>query len=98
MIIEQTVLIFFGGAKYYMALLTRVWQEIKCYFLHFGSYLESILMYFVEKLNKSDIFQVSEIFPGVMNVFWYRRAFDTDTFQRAILYQKEGYLILYPVI
>ena len=25
-------------------------------------------------------------------------AFDTDTFQRAILYQKEGYLILYPVI
>ena len=25
-------------------------------------------------------------------------AFDTDTFQRAILYQKEGYLILYPLI
>ena len=25
-------------------------------------------------------------------------AFDTDTFQRAILYQKEGYLIFYPVI
>ena len=25
-------------------------------------------------------------------------AFDTDTFQRAVLYQKEGYLILYPVI
>ena len=25
-------------------------------------------------------------------------AFDTDTFQRAILYQKEGYLTLYPVI
>ena len=23
-------------------------------------------------------------------------AFDTDTFQRATLYQKEGYLILYP--
>ena len=23
---------------------------------------------------------------------------DTDTFQRAILYQKEGYLILYPAI
>ena len=27
-----------------------------------------------------------------------RDAFDTDNFQRAILYQKEGYLILYPVI
>ena len=25
-------------------------------------------------------------------------AFDIDTFQRAILYEKEGYLILYPVI
>ena len=25
-------------------------------------------------------------------------AFDTDAFQDAILYQKEGYLILYPVI
>ena len=25
-------------------------------------------------------------------------AFDTDTFQHAILYQKERYLILYPVI
>ena len=25
-------------------------------------------------------------------------AFDTDNFKRAILYQKEGYLILYPVI
>ena len=25
-------------------------------------------------------------------------AFDTDTFQHAILYQKEGYLILYPEI
>ena len=25
-------------------------------------------------------------------------AFDTDTFQRAIFYQKEGHLILYPVI
>ena len=25
-------------------------------------------------------------------------AFDTDTFQRAILYEKEGYLILDPVI
>ena len=25
-------------------------------------------------------------------------AFDTDTFQHAILYKKEGYLILYPVI
>ena len=25
-------------------------------------------------------------------------AFDTDTFQRAVLYQKEGRLILYPVI
>ena len=25
-------------------------------------------------------------------------AFDTDRFQLAILYQKEGYLVLYPVI
>ena len=25
-------------------------------------------------------------------------AFDTDTFERAILYQNEGHLILYPVI
>ena len=25
-------------------------------------------------------------------------AIDTDTFQRAILYQNEGHLILYPVI
>ena len=25
-------------------------------------------------------------------------AFDTDTFQRVILYQNEGHLILYPVI
>ena len=25
-------------------------------------------------------------------------AFDTDTFKRAILYQKEGYFILYPLI
>ena len=45
----------------------------------------------------SDIFQVSEIFPGVLSVFG-TDAFDTDTFQRAILYQKKGYLILYPVI
>ena len=25
-------------------------------------------------------------------------AFDTETFQRAILYQEEGHLVLYPVI
>ena len=51
----------------------------------------------LEKFSESDTFQVSENFLGV----WVRfgtTAFDTDTFQRAILYQKEGHLILYPVI
>ena len=31
-------------------------------------------------------------------MFLEKVAFDTDTFQREILYQKEGHLILYPVI
>ena len=48
-------------------------------------------------INESNIFQVSEIFPGVLSVFC-TAAFDTDTFQRAFLYQNEGHLILYPVI
>ena len=26
----------------------------------------------LEKFNESNIFQVSEIFPGVLSVFWYR--------------------------
>ena len=47
--------------------------------------------------NESDIFQVSEIFPGFLVCFG-TDAFDTDIFQRAVLYQKEGYLILYPLI
>ena len=56
-------------------------------------------MYFVscpeklEKFNESDIFQVSEIFPRVLSLF--TDAFDIDAFQRAILYQKEGYLVIY---
>ena len=64
-------------------------------------------MYFVKKktnkkkklakFNESEIFQVSEIFPGVLSVFWCR-CFDTDTFQRAILYQKEGYHIFYIIV
>ena len=52
-------------------------------------------MYFIQKkvvkFNESNIFQVSEIFSG-------KAAFDTYTFQRAILYQNEGHLILCPVI
>ena len=43
----------------------------------------------LEKFNESNIFQVSEIFPG----FWVcftAAAFDTDTFQHAILDQNEG--------
>ena len=51
-------------------------------FLHFGSYLEhywvnsdEINVFCPEKLqkfNESDRFQVSDIFPGLLSVFWYR--------------------------
>ena len=47
----------------------------------------------VEKFNESDIFQVSEIFlrGGGGCVCFGTAAFDTDNFQRTILYQKEGH-------
>ena len=46
------------------------------------------------------IFQVLEIFPGVLSVFWYScfLYMQTDIFQRAILYRNKGDLILYLVI
>ena len=37
-------------------------------------------------------------FSGGFLVCFGTNAFDTDTFQLAILYQNEGHLILYPVI
>ena len=58
---------------------TKVWQEIKCYFCilaHILSNIESILIKYnvfcpekLEKFNESNIFQVSEIFPGVLSEF-----------------------------
>ena len=52
----------------------------------------------LKKFNESNIFQVSEIFPGVLSIFFRTAAFNTDIFQGAILYQNEGQLALYPVI
>ena len=47
-------------------------------------------------------FMFQGFFQEALSVFWSRGfgtdAFDTDTFQRAILYQEEGYLILCPMI
>ena len=46
---------------------------------------------------KAIFFKFRRFFRGFYVCFG-TDAFDTDTFQRAILYQKEDYLILYPVI
>ena len=46
---------------------------------------------------KAIFFKFQRFFRG-FSVCFGTDAFDTETFQRAILYQKGGYLILYPVI
>ena len=56
-------------------------KKIKCYFCilaHILSKIGSILIKCnvvcpakLEKFNESNIFQVSEIFPGVLGVFYY---------------------------
>ena len=56
-------------------------------------------MYFVKKTREiKAIFFKFQRFLGGYDFCFGTDAFDTDTFQRAILYQKEGYLILYLVI
>ena len=58
-------------------------------------------MYFVQKNSRNStrvIFFKFQIFFRRFSVCFGTYAFDTDRFQRAILYQKEGYLILYPLI
>ena len=46
---------------------------------------------------KGIFFKFQRFFRGFL-VYFGTAAFDTDTFQRAILCQNEGHLIFYPVI
>ena len=51
----------------------KVQQEIKCYFCILGDIFSNtgFCPEKLEKFNESDMFQVSEIFPGFLSVFWY---------------------------
>ena len=83
-------------------------KKFKCYFCilaHILSNIGSILIKCnvvcpakLEKFSESNIFQVSEIFPRGFWMCFTAAAFDTDTFQHAILNQNEGQIILYLVI
>ena len=79
-------------------------NAIFCILAHILSNIGSILIKFnvvcpakLEKFNESNIFKFQRSFRS----FWVcftTAAFDTDTFQHAILDQNEGQIILYPVI